>query len=92
MQLNFTLQVSFSRVSLNRVVVSTDSSDLSEAVIHHCLRITSAGLTKVRDGKSVCFYVPFPASLSSLCLDCASLGLLPFHSVRCECCALHPNG
>lgn len=58
-QLSFTLQITFRSSSLNHVVLSADSSDLFEAVIHHCLRVASAGLTKVRDGKFVCVYIPF---------------------------------
>lgn len=59
MQLSFALQITFRSRSLNHVVLSADSSDLFEAVIHHCLRVASTGLTKVRGEKFVCFYLPF---------------------------------
>lgn len=58
-QLSFTLQITFRSSSLNHIVLFADSSDLFEAVTQHCLRVASAGLTKDRDGKFVCFYIPF---------------------------------
>lgn len=92
-QLSLTLQITCRSRSLNHVVLSTDSSDLFEAVIYHCLRIGSTGLTKVRDGKLVCFYIPFVQQAFLLFAQTVpAQGYCPFINVRCECCALHLNG
>lgn len=83
-QLSFTLHITFRSSSLNHVVLSADSSDLFEAVIHHCLRVASAGLTKVRDGKFVFVYIPFVQQAFLLFAYTVPIWgrLVPFH--KCQ--------